>query len=112
MVSPAASLEDLPSLATPEDEVECGHGDVDVAGESLHARLDLEVALRRQRGRHALDDAVADQVPQDVTVQNREILTAPRVPQEVTRLLEAEAIDLLHEPRAGVLRRGKRAQYR
>src|SRR2546430_16334258 len=47
---------------------------------------------------------MAKQIPQDVAVENREVLSAPNVPKEVTRLLPAEPVDFADEPGACCLR--------
>src|SRR5881397_179684 len=53
---------------------------------------------------------MANQVPEDMTVQNREVFPSARVPKEVTCLLQAQAMDLADEPIASVLRGGERIQ--
>src|SRR5467141_1788736 len=47
---------------------------------------------------------MADQIPQNMTIENREAVSPADVPKEVTRLLPAEAVDFADEPRAGRLR--------
>src|SRR5438876_908604 len=84
-------LENLAGLAAPEDEVERGHRDADLSGEPLHPRLDFEVPLRGQCSRKSSKDAMANQVPEDVTVQDREVLSTACVPEEMACLLEAQA---------------------
>jgi len=53
---------------------------------------------------------MADEVPEDMTVQNREVFPSARVPKEVTCLFQAQAMDLADEPIASVHRGGKRIQ--
>src|SRR5207244_12373186 len=53
---------------------------------------------------------MADEVPEDMTVQNREVCSSARVSKEVTCPFQAQAMDLADEPIASVHRGGKRIQ--
>src|SRR2546428_5238626 len=53
---------------------------------------------------------MANQVPEDMTVQNREVFASARVPKERTCLFQAQAMDLADEPISSVLRGGERIQ--
>ena len=41
---------------------------------------------------------MVDQVPEDVAIENREVVRVPDVPQEMGRLLHREPVDLPHQP--------------
>src|SRR5207245_9791515 len=99
------SLEDLTRFAAPEDQVEGGHRDLDFCREPLDPCLDVQVSPWGQGPRQPPEDAVTDQVPEDVTVQYREVLPAARVPEKMTGLLQPQAADFADEPPASILRR-------
>src|SRR3989449_1926134 len=108
----SGSLEYLARLAAPEQQVEGRHRNSNRVRELLGPCLDVQVSPRSQGPWHAPEDAMADQVPEDMAVQNREVFASARVPKEMTRLLQAQARDLADEPDASVLRGGKRLQRR
>src|SRR6266699_3347484 len=98
------SLENLTRLPAPENQVKHRHGDLDIARESLHPRLDLQIAPRGQRVRHASNHRVVNQVPKDVTIEDRKVLAAAGVSQKMARLLQTEAVHLANEPLASAFR--------
>src|SRR5439155_7361704 len=93
-----SSLEDLAGFPTPKEQVERGHRNPNGIRESLHARLDSQVSVRGQRGRHATNHTMPHQVPQDVAVEDREAVPSADVPEEMAGLLPSEAVDLADEP--------------
>src|SRR5438093_163280 len=54
---------------------------------------------------------MVDEVPEDVAVENREVVRVPDVPQEMGRLLHREAVDLAREPVARCLRGREGGQH-
>src|SRR5256886_14827361 len=98
------SLENLAGFPTPKEQVERGHRNPNGIRESLHARLDSQISVRGRRGRRATDHAMPHQVPQDVTVEDREAVPSADVPEEMASLLPSEAVDLADEPGPRALR--------
>jgi len=81
-------FEDLARLAAPEEKVERRHRNPDLLREALDSSLDVQVSLRSQGPREPMQDAVTDQIPEDVSVQDGEVLTSARVPQEMAGLFQ------------------------
>src|SRR5207249_8467200 len=104
------SLEDLARLAAPEEQVERRHRNPNLLREVLDSSLDVQVSLRSQGPREPTQDAVTDQIPEDMSVQDGEVLAAARVPQEMAGLFQPSTVDFADEPTASVLRGRERIQ--
>src|SRR2546428_2969470 len=93
-------LQNRSGAPTEEEKVELCERDPNRVRERPPAVLDPAIPAGRQGLRNGPDDAVADEVPQDVAVENREAVREADVPEEVGRLFHGEAVDLAHEPLA------------
>src|SRR5438093_9300162 len=99
-----SSLEDLAGFPTPKEQVGRGPRDPDYIRESVHERLDPKLSVRGQRGWHATDHAMRNQVPQAWGVEDRKAVPSAEVPEEMACLFPSEAVDLADEPGPRALR--------
>src|SRR2546422_4636827 len=81
-----------------EEEVELRERDSDGVRELPPPILNLPIAAGRKGAREEPDHAVADEVPEDVPVEEREAVREADVPEEVGGLLHRETVALPDEP--------------
>src|SRR6266571_6565877 len=98
------SLEYFARLSAPEEQIEGRHRNPNLVREPLGSCLNIQVTPRGQGLRQTPEDAVADQILQDMTVKNGQIFAAARIPKEMTCLFETQAVDFADEPAASILR--------
>src|SRR5436309_4400487 len=91
-------LEDPACLLGPEQQVKLCHRYAYVGREPSQLLFNLQVPLLGDRRGYFRHDFEPSQVPQDVSVENRELFTQPDVPKEMAGFFVAESPDILDQP--------------